>query len=65
MIKTAILPNETQESLFVVTQVGEIYFLKNNILKLFLDIKNRVLQLNEGYDERGLTRFSFSPEFSN
>lgn len=63
MIKTAILPNETQESLFVVTQVGEIYFLKNNILKLFLDIKNRVLQLNEGYDERGLLGLAFHPNF--
>lgn len=57
VIKTAILPNETQERLFVATQVGEIFYLGDGVVELFLDIRDRVIELGRqtgGYDERGL-----------
>lgn len=57
VIKTAILPNETQERLFVATQVGEIFYLGDGVVELFLDIRDRVIELGRqtgGYDERVL-----------
>lgn len=65
VIKTAILPGDSMESLFIVTQVGEIFYIRNGVLKLFLDIRQRIIELgsNGGYDERGLLGLAFHPNF--
>jgi len=65
VIKTAILPGDSVERLFIATQVGEIFFLGNEGLRTFLDIRHRVLKLGGfgGYDERGLLGLAFHPHF--
>ncbi|NMB43512.1 MAG: PQQ-dependent sugar dehydrogenase, partial [Clostridiales bacterium] len=66
VIKTAILPNEGQERLFVATQLGEIFYLGDGLVELFLDISDRVIELGRqtgGYDERGLLGLAFHPDF--
>ena len=65
VIKTAILPGDTMESIFVATQVGEIFYIRNRIARLFLDIRQRIIELgtNGGYDERGLLGLAFHPNF--
>lgn len=65
VIKTAILPGDSMESLFIATQVGEIFYLRNGAIQAFLDIRQRVLKLgsNGGYDERGLLGLAFHPNF--
>lgn len=55
VIKAAILPGDTIESLFIVTLIGEIYYLRNGVIETFLDIRQRVLELGRssgGYDEK-------------
>lgn len=66
VIKTAILPGDLQESLFIATQVGEILLVRNGIAKTFLDIRSQVIHLgkNGGYDERGFLGLTFHPNFS-
>jgi hypothetical protein len=66
VIKTTILPGDSIESLFIATQVGEIFYIKNGSLKTFLDIRPRILKLGAtsgGYDERGLLGLAFHPQF--
>ncbi|MBU9722645.1 MULTISPECIES: PQQ-dependent sugar dehydrogenase [Bacillaceae] len=65
VLKTAVLPGDSTESLFIATQVGEVLYVKNGIAKNFLDIRHRVIQLgsNGGYDERGLVGLAFHPDF--
>ncbi len=62
-MKTAILPGDSTESLFVATQLGEIYIIRNGVINTFLDIRSRVIKLNR-YDERGLLGLAFHPEFN-
>jgi hypothetical protein len=67
VLKTAILPGDSIESLFIATQVGEIFYRKSGSLRIFLDIRSRVIKLggsNGGYDERGLLGLAFHPEFN-
>jgi hypothetical protein len=66
VLKTAILPGETVERLFVATQLGEIFYIRDGIVRPFLDIRPRVLKLgsSSGYDERGLLGLAFHPEFN-
>jgi hypothetical protein len=45
VIKTAVLPGDTMESIFVATQVGEIFYIRNRIARLFLDIRQRIIEL--------------------
>lgn len=66
VIKTAILPGDTIESLFIATQVGEIFYIRNGVIGTFLDIRQRILKLGStsgGYDERGLIGLAFHPQF--
>jgi hypothetical protein len=65
VIKTAILPGDSMESLFIATQVGEIFYVRNENVRLFLDIRQRIIELgsNGGYDERGLLGLAFHPDF--
>lgn len=67
VIKTAILFNESVERLFVATQIGEIFYIKNGIAETFLDIRSQVINplFNLGkYEERGLIGLAFHPNFS-
>jgi hypothetical protein len=66
VLKTAILPGDTVERLFIATQVGEIFYIGNGEIKIFLDIRSQVIELgtsNGGYDERGLVGLAFHPKF--
>lgn len=66
VLKTAILPGDSMESLFIATQVGEIFCIRNGGVRSFLDIRPRILKLGAssgGYDERGLIGLAFHPEF--
>lgn len=66
VLKTAILPNDSAERLFIATQTGTIYYMGNGTVETLLDIRPRILQLggsSGGYDERGLLGMAFHPEF--
>src|SRR5690554_1369876 len=66
VLKTTRLPGDSVESLFIATQVGEIFYVRNGTLRTFLNIRQRVLELggsNGGYDERGLLGLAFHPNF--
>lgn len=66
VLKTAILPGESMERLFIATQVGEIFYIGNGDVRIFLDIRPRLIKLGGsggGYDERGLLGLAFHPGF--
>ncbi|MGR3765736.1 PQQ-dependent sugar dehydrogenase [Rossellomorea sp. NS-SX7] len=66
VLKTALLPGDSKERLFIATQVGEIFYIGNESLRTFLDIRPRIIKLGVsrgGYDERGLLGLAFHPEF--
>ncbi|WHY56032.1 PQQ-dependent sugar dehydrogenase [Peribacillus simplex] len=71
VLKTTILPGDSIERLFIATQVGEIFYIGNGVIRTFLDIRPRILKLGtseqgvsgRGYDERGLLGLAFHPEF--
>lgn len=71
VMKTAILPGDSVERLFIATQVGEIFYIGNGVIRTFLDIRPRVIKLGTsepgvsrgGYDERGLLGLAFHPKF--
>ena len=68
VIKTAILPGDSMESLFIATQIGEIFYIRDGSIETFLDIRSRILELGTlsgGYDERGLLGLAFHPDFYN
>ncbi|SMF92244.1 Glucose / Sorbosone dehydrogenase [Paenibacillus uliginis N3/975] len=65
VLKTAILPGDSIERLFIATQVGEIFYIGNGVVRTFLDIRPRIIKLgisSGGYDERGLLGLAFHPE---
>jgi len=51
--------------LFVVDQIGKIYVIENNKLidRPFLDIENKIVELDFTYDERGLLGLTFHPNY--
>ena len=66
VLKTTILPGDSIESLFIATQVGEIFYIRNGGIRTFLDIRPRIIKLGAssgGYDERGLLGLAFHPDF--
>mgnify|MGYP001164623106 CR=1 FL=1 len=66
VIKTAILPGDSIESLFIATQFGEIYCIRNGAIGTFIDLRARILKIggsSGGYDERGLLGLAFHPGF--
>ena len=66
VLKTAILPGDSIERLFIATQVGEIFYIGNGVIGTFLDIRPRVIKLGFSggrYDERGLLGLAFHPGF--
>ncbi|RKN85604.1 PQQ-dependent sugar dehydrogenase [Paenibacillus ginsengarvi] len=67
VLKTAVLPGDSIERLFIATQVGEIFYIGNGVITTFLDIRSQILKLGAssgGYDERGLLGLAFHPEFN-
>ena len=67
VLKTAILPGDSTERLFIATQVGEIFYVGDGAITSFLDLRSRVLELGAssgGYDERGLLGLAFHPDFT-
>lgn len=67
VLKTAILPGDSKETLFIATQVGEIFYIRDGSVRIFLDIRTRIVKLGTsgGYDERGLLGLAFHPGFYN
>lgn len=67
VLKTAILPGDSTERLFIATQTGVIYYIGDGAIKTLLDIRQRIIKLgfSGGYDERGLLGLAFHPEFHN
>ncbi len=65
VIKSARLQGDFNDSLFIVTQPGEIFYIRNGVKDIFLDIKDRIIKLggSSGYDERGLLGLAFHPRF--
>ncbi|MGG3564819.1 PQQ-dependent sugar dehydrogenase [Neobacillus rhizosphaerae] len=66
VLKTATLPGDSIERLFIATQVGEIFYIGNGAVRTFLDIRQQIIKLGDpggGYDERGLMGLAFHPEF--
>ncbi len=66
VLKTALLPGDTIERLFIATQVGEIFYIGDGVIETFLDIRPQILELGAssgGYDERGLLGLAFHPDF--
>ncbi|MCU5063515.1 PQQ-dependent sugar dehydrogenase [Bacillus cereus] len=71
VLKTAILPGESNERLFIATQIGEIFYIGYGEIRTFLDIRSRIIKLGKseqggagsGYDERGLLGLAFHPQF--
>ncbi|PLT32862.1 sorbosone dehydrogenase family protein [Bacillus sp. V5-8f] len=66
VLKTTILPGDSIERLFIATQVGEIFYIGNGVIRTFLNIRPRIIKLGisgGGYDERGLLGLAFHPEF--
>jgi len=51
--------------LFIVDQIGKIYVVENNELlnQPFLDISNKIVELDFTYDERGLLGLAFHPNY--
>ena len=61
-----VTPHDRSDRLFVVDQVGIIWILSEGkrIEKPFLDLRDRIVELNDFYDERGLLGLAFHPEFA-
>jgi glucose/arabinose dehydrogenase len=53
--------------LFVVDQTGHVSIIKNGQINAadFLNVSNRLVNLNAGYDERGLLGIAFHPGFAD
>lgn len=67
VLKTAILPGDSIQRLFIATQVGEIFYMGDGVIETFLDIRPQIIKLgisDGGYDERGLLGLAFHPQFN-
>ena len=59
-------PNDGSQRLFVVDQPGVIWVISegHRLEEAFLDLRERVVELNSFYDERGLLGLAFHPDFA-
>ena len=60
-------PPDDTGRLFVVDQVGLIWVVTEDGQRLdtpFLDVRSHLVELNEGYDERGLLGLAFHPDYA-
>ncbi len=62
-----VSPDDSSGRLFVVDQIGIIKIIKNGKVldEPFLDVRDKMVELNEEYDERGLLGLAFHPNFRN
>ncbi len=63
---TLVEPPDDSGRLFIVDQVGLIYVVTEDGRLLdepFLDLRDLIVNLNEGYDERGLLGLAFHPNY--
>ena len=61
-------PPDGSGRLFLVDQTGQIRIVSREgelLEEPFLDLKDRLVQLNPDYDERGLLGLAFHPDFTN
>ena len=58
-------PNDGSGRLFVVDQSGRVNIIKNGAMQStpFLDVRSQLVNLQTGYDERGLLGVAFDPDF--
>lgn len=61
-----VSPNDGTGRLFIVDQVGMIWIVSEGktIEIPFLDVRDRIVELNSFYDERGLLGLAFHPDFA-
>ena len=62
------VPPDDSGRLFLVDQIGVVKIITpdNKVLDTpFLDIRDRLVRLNTGYDERGLFSLAFHPDYRN
>jgi len=62
------VPPDDSGRLFVVDQIGVVKIITpdNKVLDApFLDVRDRLVTLNTGYDERGLLSLAFHPDYKN
>lgn len=59
-------PADGTKRLFIVDQIGQIRIVANEEMREepFLDVSDRLVKLNPGYDERGLLGLAFHPGFA-
>ena len=59
-------PHDGSQRLFVVDQTGLIWIIADGkrLQRPFLDVRGRVVKLNDFYDERGLLGLAFHPDFA-
>src|SRR5215211_3113647 len=59
-------PNDGSDHFFVVDQTGLIWLISDGerLEEPFLDLRERVVELNAFYDERGLLGLAFHPDFA-
>jgi len=60
-------PDDGSGRLFMVDQTGyvKIFYLNGTVLdQPFLDLRDRLVTINPGYDERGLLSLAFHPQFA-
>ena len=53
VLRTAILPGDTVERLFIATQVGEIFYIEDDGVRTFLDIRSRIIELGTANGDFG------------
>jgi len=62
------VPDDGSGRIFVVDQIGLVRIITTDGILLdtpFLDLRDRMVGLNRGYDERGLLSIAFHPDFRN
>ena len=58
-------PPDGSGRMFIVDQIGKVHVLSSDMERsMFLDITSYVIDLDPGYDERGLLGMAFHPRFS-
>jgi glucose/arabinose dehydrogenase len=65
---TIVEPPDGSDRLFVVDQPGQVWIIESdgNVRAApFLDISDRILELEASYDERGLLGLAFHPDYAN
>ena len=62
---TLVEPGDGSHRLFVVEQTGLVWVISRHqrLEEPFLDLRQRVIELNSFYDERGLLGLAFHPDF--